>query len=293
MKQKIGFMGLGVMGSPMAANILRAGYPVTVYNRSPQKGEEVVKLGAKRASSPKLLVEEADVTIAMVTGPDALAELLWGPDGAAQAFNADKVFINMSTVPPKFTGELRDKLLPTGVTFIDAPVSGSKKPAEDATLVILAGGRKEDVDSCKPLLETMGKKVVFCGEVGQGSMMKLAINLLLGVMMEGLCEVVNFGKSAGLTLDAMFEVVSNGPLNAALYQMKAASLRENDFPVNFPLKHMAKDLKFLVDTAYDLGAPVPVGQMLLHLYRIGVAQDWGDLDFAAIMKVLNHLNPKV
>jgi 3-hydroxyisobutyrate dehydrogenase-like beta-hydroxyacid dehydrogenase len=290
MKQKIGFMGLGIMGSPMAANILRAGYPVTVYNRSEQKGDEVVKRGAQRAASPKSLAEGAEVIFAMVTGPEALNELLWGTDGAAQAFNANKVFINMSTVSPKFTRELFEKLLPTGVTFIDAPVSGSKKPAEDATLVILAGGRKEDVDTLTPLLETMGKRVVYCGEIGQGSMMKLTINLLLGAMMEGLCEVVNFGKSAGLSLDAMLEVVSNGPLNAAIYQMKADMLRNNDFPVQFPLKHMTKDLKFLVDTAYDLGTPVPVGQMLLHLYRIGVAQNWGDLDFAAIMKVLDHLN---
>ncbi len=290
MKQKIGFMGLGIMGSPMAANILRAGYPVTVYNRSEQKGDEVVKRGAQRAASPKSLAEGAEVIVAMVTGPEALNELLWGTDGAAQAFNANKVFINMSTVSPKFTRELFEKLLPTGVTFIDAPVSGSKKPAEDATLVILAGGRKEDVDTLTPLLETMGKRVVYCGEIGQGSMMKLTINLLLGAMMEGLCEVVNFGKSAGLSLDAMLEVVSNGPLNAAIYQMKADMLRNNDFPVQFPLKHMTKDLKFLVDTAYDLGTPVPVGQMLLHLYRIGVAQNWGDLDFAAIMKVLDHLN---
>jgi 3-hydroxyisobutyrate dehydrogenase-like beta-hydroxyacid dehydrogenase len=292
MKQKIGFMGLGIMGSAMAANILRAGYPVVVYNRSLQKGEEVVKLGAERASSPRLLAEEAAVVIAMVTGPDALTELLWGENGAARAFTVNKVFINMSTVSPKYTRELHERLLPTGVTFLDAPVSGSKKPAEDATLLFLAGGRKADVDAHTPLLETMGKKVIYCGEVGQGSMMKLTINLLLGAMMEGLCETVNFGRSAGLSLDAVFEVIFNGPLNAALYQMKADSLRNEDFPVNFPLKHMTKDLKFLVDSAYDLGAPVPVGQMLLHLYRIGVAQGWGDLDFAAIMKVLDHLNAK-
>lgn len=292
MKSKVGFMGLGIMGTAMAGNVARAGYPLSVYNRDPKKAAVFKNAEVKVASSPKALAEENDVLIAMVTGPEALDNLLWGIGGAGTALNRNKAFINMSTVSPRFTKELNEKLAPTGVVFIDAPVSGSKKPAMDGSLVILAGGRKEDVDAHTPLLETMGKKVVYCGEVGQGSMMKMTNNLLLGAMMEGLCEALNFGKLAGLEVDTVLDALLNGPLGSPIFQMKAKGLKNGDFSPAFPLKHMTKDLKFLVDTAYETGAPIPVGQMLLHLFRTGVGQQWGDLDVSAILKVLEYLTGK-
>ena len=126
MKAKIGFMGLGIMGTPMAANLLKAGYPVMVYNRSPEKADPLVKQGAGLASTPKALAKAADIVIAMVTGPEAIGDLLWGPEGAGGAFNHSKVFINMSSVPPRYTRELAQELEPSGVTFIDAPVSGAR-----------------------------------------------------------------------------------------------------------------------------------------------------------------------
>ena len=159
MKHKIGFMGLGIMGTPMAANLLKAGYPVMVYNRSPEKAAPLVQQGAGLASHPKALARAADVVIAMVTGPEALQDLLWGPDGAGGAFSHSKVFINMSSVSPGYTRELARELEPTGVTFIDAPVSGTKKPAEDGTLVILAGGPQDKVDRAfEPVLPGHGQK---------------------------------------------------------------------------------------------------------------------------------------
>jgi 3-hydroxyisobutyrate dehydrogenase-like beta-hydroxyacid dehydrogenase len=123
-------------------------------------------------------------------------------------------------------------------------------------------------------------------------MMKMFINLLLGVMMEGLAEALNFGKLGGLDFEAMLDVVFSGAMNAPMFQVKAANLREENYPPAFPLKHLAKDAKFLVDTAYELGAPVPAGQMLLHLYRLGVARGWGDEDISAIARVLEHLSGK-
>jgi len=291
MKQKVGFMGLGIMGTPMAANVLKAGYPVMVYNRTPEKAEPLVKQGAGLALSPKALVKTADVVIAMVTGPEALGDLLWGPDGAGGAFSHNKVFINMSSVPPRYTRELAGELEPSGVTFIDAPVSGTKKPAEDGTLVILAGGPEDQIKMLSPLLLAMGKKVIYCGPAGQGSMMKMFINLLLGLMMEGFAEALNFGRLGGLDMEAMLDTVFSGAMNSPMFQVKAANLREKDYPPAFPLKHLAKDAKFVVDTAFELGAPVPAGQVLLQLYRTGVAQGWGDEDISAIARVLEHLSP--
>jgi 3-hydroxyisobutyrate dehydrogenase-like beta-hydroxyacid dehydrogenase len=292
MKPKIGFMGLGIMGVPMAANLLKAGYPVMIYNRSPEKAEPLVKQGAGLASHPTAMARAADVVIAMVTGPEALGDLLWGPDGAGGAFNHRKVFINMSSVSPRCTRELARELEPTGVTFIDAPVSGTKKPAEDGALLILAGGPRDKVQEMEPVLLAMGKKVVYCGAAGQGSMMKMCINLLLGLMMEGFAEVLNFGRLGGLSPAAMLDTIFSGPLNCGMFQVKAPNLQNHAYPPAFPLKHMTKDAKFIVDTAFELGAPVPAAHTILHLYRTGVAQGWGDEDVSAIARVLEHLNPK-
>lgn len=291
MRQKIGFMGLGIMGTPMAANLLKAGYPVTVYNRTRAKAAPLVKLGAEVASSPKALAEAAEVIIAMVTGPESLAELLWGTNGAGEAFNHRKVFINMSSVSPSYTRQLAQELKPSGVGFIDAPVSGTKKPAEDGALVILAGGPEDKVKALEPVFLALGRKVIYCGPVGQGSMMKMFINLLLGLMMEGFAEALNFGRLGGLGLETMLDTVSSGAMNSPLFQVKSENLKEKKYPPAFPLKHMAKDVKFIMDTAYEMGAPLPAGQTLLHLYRAGVALGWGDEDMSAIARVLEHLSP--
>jgi len=289
MKRPVGFMGLGTMGSPMAANILRAEYPLTVFNRSVAKTAPLAELGARVAPGPRELAQASDVIIAMLTDAEALDALLWGPGGAAAAMDQTKVFINMSTVSPRYTRELSERLAPSGVTFIDAPVSGSRKPAEEGTLIIFAGGNRERVTELTPLLETVGKKVIYCGEAGQGSMMKMAINLLLAIMMEGFAEAISFGVKGGLAEETIVEAVFAGPLSCGLYRLKSAMFRQKAFPAHFPLKHMCKDLKSVIDTAYENGAPIPAGQNMLQLYRAGVGHEWGDLDFAAIYKVLEHL----
>ena len=292
MKPKVGFMGLGIMGSAMAANILKAGYPLVVYNRSPERAAPLARQGAKVAASPRALAQAAQVIIAMVTGPEALYRLLFEAEGAAEALGPGKVFINMSSVSPSFTKEMAVQVVATGAAFVDAPVSGTKKPAEEGTLVILAGGKPERIKELEPLLLSMGKKVIYCGRVGQGSMMKMCINLLLGLMMEGFAEALNFGRMGGLDFEAMLDTVFSGPLNCGLYQMKAPLIQAKDYTPAFPLKHLAKDAKFVVDTAYELGAPVPGGHLLLHLYRTGWALGWGDQDISAIARVMEHLSGK-
>lgn len=290
MQPKIGFLGLGIMGSAMARNLLKAGLPLSVYNRTPDKAKDLVAAGAILAASPLELAGATDVIIAMVTGPEAVDALLWGEDGAAGAFNNDKTFVNMSSVPPRYTRELARELAPLAVTFIDAPVSGTKRPAEEGKLVILAGGDPDKITALAPVFQVLGQKVVYCGPVGQGSMMKMAINLLLGVMMTGLAESLNFAQKNGLDGDALLEVITAGALNCGLFQMKAPMLQTGTFPPNFPLKHMTKDLKFIIDTAYDSGTPVPTAHTVLQLYRAGVGFGLGDDDFAGVFKILAHMN---
>jgi 3-hydroxyisobutyrate dehydrogenase-like beta-hydroxyacid dehydrogenase len=287
--KKVGFMGLGLMGAAMAANVHRAGFPLMVYNRSSDKSEKFAELGVGVASNPRTLAHATDVIILMVTGPEAIDHLLFGPEGAAASLNDQKILVNMSSVSPTYTRTLAQKLAPTGAAFIDAPVSGTRKPAEEGTLLILAGGEPDRVEEVAPILETMGKKVIYCGQTGLGSMMKMTVNLLLGLMMAGFSEAVNFGKTGGLSPDTIFEVILSGPLASGLYQVKSPMLRADDFLVQFPLKHMAKDAKFIVDTAYETGAPAPLAHLLLHLYRLGVAKGLGESDFAAITRVLAEM----
>ena len=249
MKQKIGFMGLGIMGNAMAANLLKAGYPVTVYNRSPEKAEPLVRQGAGRADNPQALATASDVVIVMVTGPEALEELLFGPGGAAGALECRQIFCQHEFRGAELHPGAGGPAQTHRAWLIDAPVSGTKKPAEEGTLLVLAGGPRDKVQAVEPVLLAMGKKVIYCGEAGQGSMMKMFINLLLGLMMEAFAEVLNFSRLGGLTEEAMLDTIFSGPLNCGMFQVKAPNLQNHTYPTAFPLKHMTKDIKFIVDTA--------------------------------------------
>lgn len=289
MSIRIGFIGLGIMGTAMARNLVRAGFHLTVYNRAPEKAEPFIALGASAAPTALALAEGTDVIICMVTGAEAITDILWGPHGAAQALSSSKCFVNMSTVSPRFATELGEKLASTSVRYVDAPVSGSKKPAEEATLIILAGGVEDEVKELAPVFGAMGKKTVYCGPAGQGAMMKMAINLLLGIMMEGVSEMMRLGAAGGLSAETMLDVVLSGPLQCPFFNMKSELLKSEVFSPQFPLKHMTKDLKAIVDTAHDVGVPAPVAHTLLPLYRAGIRKGWGEADFAAIFDVLKSL----
>lgn len=292
MKKKVGFMGLGIMGGAMAENILKNGWELTVYNRTRDKASILEELGAVVAGSPKELARASDVLIAMVTGPEAVLSLLSGEDGAAAGMTGDKIFVNMSTISPAYARELNHILGSHGVTYVDSPVLGSKGPAERGELVIVAGGDAKVIEELTPLYTAMGKKVVYCGEVGKGSMMKMSVNMLLGCMLEGLAETLHFGMAGGLDKEALLDVILAGPLACKLFELKSDMMRSETFPAQFPLKHMTKDLKFAVDTAYETGAPAPSAHGNLQLYRQGVARGFGDMDFAAVYKVLEEMAGK-
>ncbi len=288
--KKIGFIGLGIMGTPMARNILKGGYPLVVYNRTLEKAEPLKAEGATVASSPKALADVSDVVIIMVTGPEAIDAVLEAPEGLLQADLQGKVVVNMSTVSSSYTEALQERLQAKGAVFVDAPVSGSKKPAEEATLVILGAGPEDTLKEIEPVLLTMGKKVVYCGQVPMGSKMKLAINLLLGAMMEALAEALNFAEKMGITRDLFLETVLSGPLGCGLFSVKKEMLLKGDYPTQFPLKHMLKDLRFALQEADSQGAALPVGHSIFQIYRQALGKGLGDEDFAAVKKVLEAMS---
>ena len=290
MTQKIGFIGLGIMGQPMAANILKAGYELMVYNRTQEKAQPLADAGALVASTPAELTNWADVIILMLTGPEAIDATLYGENGILAANPSSKTIINMSTVSPSYTRNLKKCLEPSKTVFVDAPVGGSKIPAIEGSLIIFAGGPQESIINLEPLFLSMGKKVIFCGEAGQGSAMKMTVNLLLAVMIEGLCESLNLAKQLDLDTGLVLDFILASHLGCGLFNLKSDMLKQNDFPVQFPLKHMAKDLRFVLQTADEAGAAVPTGHTVFQLYRQGVGLGNGDLDFAAVKKTIEALS---
>ncbi len=286
MSVKVGFIGMGIMGIPMSLNVINGGYKLAIYNRSVDKCNVLLQKGAEIAKTPKALGEYSDVVILMVTGNEAIREILDGENGLLAGMNKGGTIINMSTVSPAFSRLLDKELKEQGLFFIDAPVSGSKKPAEDGALVILAGGEPKTIDEFEPLFLKMGKKVVRCGEAGQGSAMKMTVNLLLGIMMEGLCESVNFGQKCGLSADIIMDTLLSGAMACPLVAMKRDMLNKDSYPPQFPLKHITKDLRFILGVADEVGAAIPTGHTVFQLFRQGAGQGLSDSDFAAVKKVL-------
>jgi len=290
MIMRVAFVGLGIMGQPMAKNVARKGYPLSVYNRTAEKALPIEEAGAVVAGSPKEAAKGADVVILMLTGPEAVDQVLDGPQGVLAGLDAGKTMINMSTVPPSYSRRLSETLKARSIAAIDAPVSGSKKPAEEGALVILAGGPQAKVKEMEPLLLSMGKKIVYCGEAGQGSSMKMAVNLLLGIMAAGLAEAVNLGQKCGLSTETMLETMLSGPMQCPLFEFKKPMLISDNYGAQFPLKHMAKDVRFVLQTADESGAAVPAGHVVFQLYRAAMGRGLSDKDFAAVKKVLEAMS---
>jgi 3-hydroxyisobutyrate dehydrogenase len=290
MALEVGFIGLGIMGQPMALNIVKKGHKLTVFNRSSDKAKPLADAGATVAPTPKAVAEASDVIILMLAGPEAIDAVLEGPAGLMVGLKAGQTLINMSTVSPRYAKQLADRLTAKSVAAVDAPVSGSRKPAQEGTLVILAGGRKDKVTELEPLLMCMGKKVVYCGKAGQGTSMKMAVNLLLGIMAAGISEAVNLGQKCGLDTATMLETMLAGPMGCALFEFKKPMLIDDRFSAQFPLKHMTKDIRFALQTADENGAMVPIGHTVFQLYRQSMGQGLAEMDFAAVKKVFERIS---
>lgn len=289
MKPKVGFIGLGTMGGPMALNIHGAGFPLGVYNRSQERAEPFEGKGIPVFVSPRQLARESETVIVMVTGPSDLLAVLQGEEGVLAGLAAGRTVINMSTVSPETTREAARLVAAAGGDFIDAPVSGTKKPAEEGTLVILAGGGRELVDRHRDLLLAMGKKVVYCGEAGMGTTMKLTINLLLGGMMQCLAEALVFGRKLGLDAEPFLEIVEAGPLAAPFYQLKGQMIRTGRFEKQFSVDLLHKDLTLILETAGRAGVMLPGTAAARETASGAKGMGLGAEDMAAVVRALARL----
>ncbi|MEH6304579.1 NAD(P)-dependent oxidoreductase [Olivibacter sp. CPCC 100613] len=285
MTDTIGWIGLGNMGIPMAKNLLEAGYTLNVYNRTASKAESLVNQGAALANSIQDLCAESDVVITMLSDDQAVKGLFLGEGGLLNCPVDGKLIINMSTVAPKTSYELEEMCKAVGARFLEAPVSGSVKPAEDGALIILAGGDEDNFRAAQPLFEKLGKLSFWLGSVGAGSSAKLAINYFLALTLEGLAETVLFAKKNGIKADDMLRIVNEGACGSPLTKLKTSAIVAGDFPAAFALKHMVKDLRL----AREQGIDFPLAQPLAETYKKAMDKGLGEEDVMAIITYLETL----
>lgn len=285
---KIGFIGLGIMGSRMAANLVENGYDLIVYNRTKEKAEELLKNGASWAESPKEVGEQVDILISMLENPDVVEKLALGADGFLKSMKENTLWIDSSTVNPSFSKRMDEESKNHGIRFMDAPVSGSKQPAAEGSLLFLVGGEQSDFEEAKPLLLKMGKDAKHIGEAGKGSAMKIMINQLLGQSILAFSESLNLGMAMGIDKKTGMDVLLNTPVTAPILDLFRSRIENNEYEANFPLKHLQKDLHLFTETAYELEQPSPLTNTAKEVYGMAKFKKMGDLDFTAVFKYLNE-----
>ncbi len=285
---KIGFIGLGIMGSRMAANLLKKGHELTVYNRTRQKAESLTAQGAVWALTPAEAVEKASVVITMLSKPDAVAETaLLGKNGFLHRLRANSLWIDCSTVNPSFSRLMAAEAAQRKIRFLDAPVSGSKGPAEQGQLIFFVGGEKADVEEGRPLFEAMGKSVFHVGGHGMGTAMKMVNNVILAQAMAAFCEALVLGEALGISREQLLNTLLNSPVVSPFLAFKRAKLEKGTFDPEFPLQWMHKDLQLASDTAYETGAALPLANLTKEIYALAVKNGLGEQDFSAVYKVLS------
>ncbi len=283
-KASVGWIGLGNMGIPMCKNVLKNGYALTVFNRTKEKEKPLLDAGASSAESIAALMHQCEVVFTMVSDDDAAKEIYVGNDGLLSKKGAKtNLIINTSTLSPETSKWLASQCNDKGIDYLEAPVSGSVKPAEDAALIILCGGQKEVFEKAKPILECLGKKVMHLGNWGNASVAKLAINLLVGFNVQGLAETVLFAQRHGIDTAQMLEIVNEGGCGNATTKAKTPSILSNDFTPAFTVKNYAKDLRL----AKGVGIETPMANAIFQTYQ-NALKEYQSEDLMAVIQFLDE-----
>jgi 3-hydroxyisobutyrate dehydrogenase-like beta-hydroxyacid dehydrogenase len=287
---RIGFVGLGIMGSRMAANLARAGHDVRVYNRTAEKARAWAgEHGGEGVDTPRAAAEGADAVITMVVDGAQVAEVLLGEDGAVQSAAPGTLFVDMSTIAPGDARRLGEELAARDLRFVDAPVTGSSPKAEDGTLTIMAGGSEEDFARAKPYFEAMGEVILHVGALGQGQQIKVISNAVAATNCATLAQALVVGKATGVDLEAMVQVFASGAANSTMVALKAQPMLEHDFSPLFRLAHMLKDVDFCLGESEAAGVPFPAAALARELYVAAMGRGLADEDFAAVLEAVEGL----
>ena len=284
----IGFIGLGIMGGNMAAHLMASGHHLVVYNRTPEKAQGLVEQGAILASTPAEVASQSTILFTMLAHPDAVTETALGENGFLDTLPNNALWVDCSTVNPAFSRRMAAEAESRNVRFLEAPVAGSKLQAERGELIFIVGGRAEDVESCRPLFELMGQRVVHVGDHGMGISLKLVLNHLLGTSMVAFAEGVALGRALGLSQEVLLRALIGGPVTPPYLAGKQAKFETADFAAEFPLQWMHKDMRMVAEAAEEIGAATPLRELAQAQYQTALDHGLGELDFSAVYRVLNN-----
>jgi 3-hydroxyisobutyrate dehydrogenase-like beta-hydroxyacid dehydrogenase len=296
-KAKIGLIGLGLMGRPMGMNLLKAGHPLTVWNRTPSRADELVAAGATLAKSPREVAAASEVLLTIVSDPPALDEVLWGSTsssaggtrvgndaGALSGLKSGSIYIDSSTVSPDLARKISAACAGKGVRFLDAPVTGGDWGAKKGELVFMIGGEAATLKEVEPILEVLGKRWFLLGPNGAGQTIKLAMNSILALQIQALAEALALVTAAGLKGEGLVEVMQSSMARSGVMDVKAPNLLKGEYAPSFPLRLMYKDISLALDLARELGVTLPAATAALETYGSVKAAAKEDLDYSAVMK---------
>src|SRR5580693_7322100 len=284
MKPTVGFIGVGMMGKPMAGNLVKAGFALVVWNRTKARADELVKEGAKFGANPRETAARADVLITIVSDPPAVEEILWGAEGALAGLRRGNTLIDSSTVSPDLARRAAAACAEKGVDYLDAPVTGGDWGAKKGELVFMIGGKPEVFERVKPVFEVMGKKFFLLGPNGAGQTVKLAMNLILALEVEALAEALALATSGGVAGEKLVEVMQSSMARAGVLDVKAPLMLKHEFAVSFPLRLMHKDMRLALELARQQGVNLPAAAAAYATYSAVKDASKDDPDYSAVAR---------
>jgi 2-hydroxy-3-oxopropionate reductase len=289
MAPRVGFIGLGIMGKPMARNLIKAGFPLTVHNRSRAKVDELVKDGAAAAASPKEIASVADIIITMLPNSPDVELVALSPNGLKDGAKAGQLLIDMSTINPIVSQKIAGELGRVGVAMVDAPVSGGEKGAIDGTLSIMAGGNPEDFERALPVFNALGKTITHMGPLGAGGFTKLANQIIVAINLTAIGEALVFGTKAGVDPQKMVRALSGGLAGSKCLDQKSEKILTGDFAPGFKVDLHFKDLNLIQDAARSVGVPIPTAAFVEQLFAALRVRGRGGLDHSSIITIFEDL----
>jgi 3-hydroxyisobutyrate dehydrogenase/2-hydroxy-3-oxopropionate reductase len=279
---RVAFLGLGIMGGAMAANLARAGHEVTVWNRTPGKQIE----GARTANTPAEAAHGAEVVWLCVSDTGAVENVLFGENGVEQSLTEGMVIADSSTISPSATRKFAERVARRGVQYVDSPVTGSKAGAESGTLLFIIGGEEQAIEKLKPLYAAMGKKMFRMGETGKGQSAKLVMNLQIALIYEGFAEALTLGAKLGVDAETLMPLVQASMVKSGVVEYKAPFVLGRDFTPNFPLRLMSKDIRLALEAAKEARVKLPGLETVEEIYEMAIEDGHADLDYAATLLLL-------
>ena len=281
---KIGFIGLGIMGKPMSKNLLKAGYDLVVMNRSQAPVDDVVKLGAKAAKTPKEVAEQSDIIITMLPNSPQVTEVVLGTNGVIDGAKKGVVVIDMSSISPLVSREIAEKLAEKGIDMLDAPVSGGEPKAVDGTLSVMVGGGKEVFDKCYDIMKAMAGSVVLAGDIGAGNVTKLANQIIVAINIAAMSEALVLASKVGVEPELVYKAIRGGLAGSAVLDAKAPLVMDRNFDPGFRINLHIKDLNNVLETSHEVGVPLPLTAAVMEMMQALKVDGKGNDDHCSLVK---------